>query len=118
MQIYWPILTFSKLSAKQTKQTYSMTRKTSGWADRREQRNGGGGGGSLVYAYLACFNVVMGAGWCLVAAQLVRLALVTGSLWSALELAFAHVGTLVRTFPTPPPTPQISLPSSFPFSQN
>jgi hypothetical protein len=92
-----------------------MTRKTSGWADRREQRNGGGGGGgSLVYAYLACFNVVMGAGWCLVAAQLVRLALVTGSLWSALELAFAHVGTLVRTFP---PSPQISS-SSFPFSQN
>jgi hypothetical protein len=74
-----------------------MGRGATGWEDRR--RREATLGGSLVYGYLAAFNVVMAAGWCLVAATLVAPAIFTGSPPSALHLAFTNVGSLVRTPP-------------------
>lgn len=70
-----------------------MGRGATGWEDRR--RREATLGGSLVYGYLAAFNVVMAAGWCLVAATLVASAIYTGSPLSALHLAFTNVGSLV-----------------------
>ena len=74
-----------------------MGRGATGWEDRR--RREATLGGSLVYGYLAAFNVVMAAGWCLVAATLVASAIYEGSPLSALHLAFTNVGSLVRTRP-------------------
>ena len=72
-----------------------MGRGATGWEDRR--RREATLGSSL--GYLAAFNVVMVAGWCLVAARLVTSAIYTGSPLSALHLAFTNVGSLVRTRP-------------------
>lgn len=74
-----------------------MGRGATGWEDRR--RREATLGGRLVYGYLAAFNVVMAAGWCLVAATLVSSAIYTASPLSALHLAFTNVGSLVRTRP-------------------